>query len=179
MVEKLKAHTRWLRIALLLSFVVGLLATMAGETLEQKFLMGALFSAVLGLLWAALLYSVSETDSSDWDELAKNVAEAQTIINQSTYSAYRRKMFGLQPKPNIESMDILETLKSPVSICLFFTVSVILGFHPNFLDYVFVFKQQNPPMPKTLLLYLGFIFCLSTAFLGIFLCVRQRVQKTS
>ena len=152
---------------------------MAGETLEQKFLTGALFGVVLGLLWAVLLYSVSETDSSDWDELAKNVAEAQALINQSTYPAYRRKMFGLQPKLNIEAMDILETLKSPVSICLSFTVSVILGFHPNFLDYIFSFQQQNPPLPKTLLLYLGFIFCLSTAFLSIFLCVIQRVQKTS
>ena len=178
MVEKLKVHMRWLRVALLLSFVAGFLATMAAETFEQKFLMGAVFSAVLGLLWAVLLHSVRRADNSDWDVVTKNVAEAQNLINQSTYSAYRRKLFGLQPKPNIESMDILESLESPVSIGLFIMLSVVLGSNPNLLDYVFSFQQQNPPLPKTVLFYLGFMFCLSTAFLGIFLWVIKQVQNT-
>ena len=178
MVEKLKVHMRWLRIALLFSLVAGLLATMVAETFEQKFLVGAVFSAMVGLLWAVLLYSIKRTDSSSWDKVTKNVTEAQNLINQNTYSAYRRKMFGLQPKPYVESMNVIETLKSPVSIGLLIMLSVVLSYNPNFLDYVFSFQEQNPPLPKTVLFYLGFMFCLSTAFLGIFLWVIKRVQKT-
>ena len=131
MVEKLKAHMRWLRIALFLSLIAGLFATMAGETFEQKFLIGAIFSAVIGLLWAVGLHFLRQADSSAWTELEKNVAEAQNIINRSPYSAYRRKLFGLQPKLNIESGDTLKTLKSPVSICSFILVGVVLSLHPN------------------------------------------------
>ena len=177
MVEGMRFSMPWLRIALLLSVIVGLFAAMAGETIEQKFLSGALFSAVIGLLWAALLCIARRADSSDWDKVAKNVAEAQNLINQSTYSAYRRKLFGLQPKTTIESMDIIENLKSPVSIGLFIMVSVALGLNSNFLDYVFSFQEQNPPLPKTVLFYLGFMFFLSTAFLGIFLVLIKRFQK--
>lgn len=177
MVEKLKVSVPWLRIALLLCFVAGLLATMVAETSEYKISLGALFSALLGFLWAVLLHSASKTDHSNWDLVTRNVREAQNLINQSVYSSYRRKLLGLQPKPDIESMDIMESLESPLSIGLFVMLSVVLGLNPNLLGYVFSFQQQNPPLPKTALFYLGFMFCLSTAFLGIFLWVIKRVQS--
>ena len=168
---------RWLRIALFLTIVAGLITTMVVETFQQKFLMGVLFSAVIGFLWAVLLLSIKRTDGSDWEKITKNVVEAQNLINQSSYSIYRRKLLGLQPKPDLESMDIIENLESSVSICLFIMLGVVLGSDSNFLDYVFSFQQQNPPFPRIVLFYFGFMFCFSTAFLGIFLRVTKRVKK--
>lgn len=168
---------RWLRISLLFTVAAALLATMAGETIEAKMLASVLFCAALGLLWALLLDLAPRSESSDWNKVKSNVAEAQRLINQSSYSVYRRKIFGLQPQPNIESLDIIETIKSPVSIGLFIILSAMLGSNPELISYVFSFEHPTPPAPKTLSLYLGFLFCLSTVFLGVFLWVIKWFQK--
>ena len=167
----------WLRIVLLFTVVAALLATMVGETIETKMLASAIFCPVLGLIWALLLHLAPRSESSDWNKVKNNVAEAQRLINQSSYSTYRRKMFGLQPQQSIENLDILETIKSPVSIGLFIMLSTMVGLNPDLISYVFNFENPIPPVPKTLLLYLGFLFCLSTVFLGIFLWVIKWFQK--
>lgn len=167
----------WLRVALLFTVAAALLATMVGETIEAKMLASAIFCSALGFLWALLLHLAPRSESSDWNRLKSNVAEAQRLINQSSYSVNRRKMFGLQPKQNVESLDILETIKSPASIGLFIMLSVMIGLNPDLISYVFNFENPTPPAPKTLLLYLGLLFCLSTVFLGIFLWAIKWFQK--
>lgn len=161
----IRAHMQWVRIPLVLLVLATTVATMVAETISHKLLAGCIGSVLIGLLWALLLRHLPRYESAYWNQLSINANEAQRIIDQHPYW----KLFRQKPELNTPPIDIQGAFKSPLLIGLLISIGMMLGFDESFRSYVLDFSHPLPPRPKTLLLYFGFLLCLSVAFAGLFL----------
>jgi uncharacterized BrkB/YihY/UPF0761 family membrane protein len=163
----------WLRIALFLTVITSLIATMVAEATGTKVSIGCFGGAVIGLLWALLLRYAPQHETEKWKQMTENIIEAQRLIDQTR--GHRRELYGLSPRTINSPFDFLEILTALPVVALFFSIGFMLALDSSLYSYVLELQRPRPPEPKTLFLYVGFLFSFSAAFLGLFSRLLSRV----
>lgn len=159
------AHMTSLRICLLLTAIASFISTVVAETVGIRALIGCFSGAVIGLLWAIFLRYASQHEADEWKQMTENITEAQHLIDE--IRGHVHDIYGLSPRALDGPSGLFETLSALPVVALFFAIGYVLALNTSVYSYVLDLQRPIPPEPKTLLLYVGFLFSFSAAFLGL------------